>query len=72
MQLMVTSVRLAFTCSGALKRATPSEMASRPVSEDPPFAKARSKIKIAAAVMVGKKRQRPIRRLIDFRHHPDR
>ena len=50
MQLIITKVRFAFTCSGVLKSATPSDIASRPVSEDPPFAKARSKIKIAAAV----------------------
>ena len=46
----MTSVRLAFTCSGALNNATPSEIASNPVSDDPPLAKARNKIKIAAAV----------------------
>ena len=50
MQLMVTSVRRAFTCSGALNSPTPSEIASNPVSDDPPLAKARNKIKIAAAV----------------------
>ena len=48
--LMITSVRRAFTCSGALKSATPSEIASRPVKDDPPFAKARSKINMAANV----------------------
>ena len=47
---MITRVRFAFTCSGALKRATPSEIASSPVRDDPPFAKARSRIKIAANV----------------------
>ena len=47
---MITRVRRAFTCSGVLKSATPSEIASRPVRDDPPFAKARSKIKIAANV----------------------
>ena len=50
MQLIITSVRLAFTCSGALNSATPSDIASKPVSEDPPLANARSRIKIAAAV----------------------
>ena len=47
---MITNVRRAFTCSGALKSATPSEIASRPVSDEPPFANARSRIKIAAKV----------------------
>ena len=47
---MITKVRRALTPSGVLKSETPSEMASRPVNEDPPFAKARSKINIAATV----------------------
>ena len=46
--LMITKVRRAFTCSGVLNSATPSEIASNPVKDDPPFANARSKIKIAA------------------------
>ena len=46
----MTRVLFAFTCSGSRKSATPSEIASRPVSEDPPLANARSKIKIAANV----------------------
>ena len=50
MQLIVTRVRRAFTCSGVLNSATPSEIASKPVSEEPPLANARNKIKIAAAV----------------------
>ena len=45
---MITKVRRAFTCSGVLNNATPSEIASNPVKDDPPFANARSKIKIAA------------------------
>ena len=48
--LMMTNVRFALTCSGVLKSATPSEIASSPVSEDPPFAKARRRIKTAAKV----------------------
>ena len=47
---MITSVRFALSASGALNRATPSEIASSPVSDDPPFAKARSRINIAAPV----------------------
>ena len=47
---MITKVRRAFTCSGVLNNATPSEIASNPVSEEPPFANARSKINIAAKV----------------------
>ena len=47
---MITRVRLAFWSSGALKSATPSEIASSPVSDEPPFANARSRINIAAAV----------------------
>ena len=47
---MITNVRRALTCSGVLKSATPSEIASSPVREDPPFANARSKINIAANV----------------------
>ncbi|CAB4575353.1 unannotated protein [freshwater metagenome] len=47
---MVYKVRRAFTCSGDLKSATLSEIASRPVNEDPPFANARSRMNIAANV----------------------
>ena len=43
-----TSVLRAFTPSGARKSETPSEMASRPVSDDPPFAKARKRMNMAA------------------------
>ena len=50
MVLIITKVLRAFTCSGDLNSETPSEIASRPVSEDPPFANARNKIKIAAKV----------------------
>ena len=46
--LMITKVLRAFICSGVLNNATPSEIASNPVSDEPPFANARSKIKIAA------------------------
>ena len=48
MALIAIKVFLALTPSGARKSETPSEIASRPVSEEPPFAKARSKINIAA------------------------
>ena len=50
MVLIITKVLRAFTCSGDLNNETPSEIASRPVSEEPPFANARNKIKIAAKV----------------------
>ena len=50
MVLIITKVLRAFTCSGVLNNETPSEIASKPVKEDPPFAKARNKIKIAAKV----------------------
>ncbi|CAB4845681.1 unannotated protein [freshwater metagenome] len=49
-ELIMTKVRRAFTSSGTLKSATPSEIASSPVREDPPFAKARNKMKIALKV----------------------
>ena len=45
------SVRLAFFASGTWNSATPSEIASSPVSDEPPFAKALSKINIAAALI---------------------
>ena len=45
---MITSVFRAFTPSGARNSETPSDIASRPVREEPPFAKARNKMKIAA------------------------
>jgi hypothetical protein len=48
--LIITRVLLAFTCSGDLNKETPSEIASRPVNDDPPFANARSNIKMAAKV----------------------
>ena len=48
--LMITKVLLALTCSGDLNKETPSEIASSPVKEDPPFANAQSNIKIAAKV----------------------
>ena len=44
------SVRRALMCSGVLKSMTPSEIASKPVSDEPPLAKARSSVKIAAKV----------------------
>ena len=50
MQLITMSVRRAFTCSGVLKSMTPSEIASSPVNDEPPLAKARSNVKIAAKV----------------------
>ena len=48
--LITYKVRRAFICSGVLKSATPSEIASSPVKDEPPFANARSKIKMAAKV----------------------
>ena len=48
--LIITRVLLAFMCSGDLNKETPSEIASSPVKEDPPFANALSNIKIAAKV----------------------
>jgi hypothetical protein len=48
--LIITRVLLAFTCSGALNNATPSDIASSPVKDEPPFAKALSKINMAASV----------------------
>ena len=48
--LIITKVLLAFICSGALNKATPSDIASNPVKEEPPFANALSNIKIAASV----------------------
>ena len=45
---MITRVRRALTCSGSLNNDTPSEIASSPVKDEPPFANARSKINIAA------------------------
>ena len=47
---MITRVLLAFTCSGDLNKETPSEIASSPVKDDPPFANARSNMKMAAKV----------------------
>jgi hypothetical protein len=47
---MVYKVLRAFTCSGDLKSATLSEIASSPVNDDPPFANARSRINMAANV----------------------
>ena len=46
--LIISSVFFAFTPSGTLNRATPSEIASRPVSDEPPLANARIKINMAA------------------------
>ncbi|CAB4767885.1 unannotated protein [freshwater metagenome] len=48
--LIITKVLLAFTCSGSLNNATPSEIASNPVKDEPPFANALSNINIAAKV----------------------
>ena len=45
---MITSTRRAFGPSGGRKVATPFEIASRPVSDDPPLAKARSTMIIEA------------------------
>ena len=45
---MMTSVLRALTPSGSRKSETPSEIASSPVKEEPPLAKARSKINTAA------------------------
>ena len=42
---MVTSTRRALGPSGGRKDPTPFEMASRPVSDDPPLANARSSTK---------------------------
>ncbi|CAB4687142.1 unannotated protein [freshwater metagenome] len=50
MVLIITNVRRALTCAGSLNKATPSEIASSPVKEEPPFANARSKINTAAKV----------------------
>src|SRR6516162_8447760 len=48
MRLIKDSVRRALTPAGGLNALTPFEIASRPVSDDPPFAKALSNTKIAA------------------------
>ena len=45
---MMTSTRRALRPSGGRKVATPFEIASRPVSDDPPLAKARSTMMIEA------------------------
>ncbi len=50
MMLMVTSTRRALGPSGGRKDPTPFEMASRPVSDDPPLAKALSKMKTVAPI----------------------
>ena len=41
--LMIESVRRAFGPAGGLKTLTPLEIASSPVSDEPPLAKARSR-----------------------------
>ena len=48
--LIIIRVLLALTCSGSLNKETPSEIASSPVKDDPPFAKALSNMNMAAAV----------------------
>ena len=48
---MMTVVRRALFPSGDLKRETPLEIASNPVSDEPPLAKAFSRIKIEAKVI---------------------
>ena len=45
---MITSTRRALGPSGGRKFETPFEIASRPVNEDPPLAKARSTMMIPA------------------------
>jgi len=47
---ITTSVLRALWDSGRRKLATPFEMASSPVSEEPPFAYARSKVKNASPI----------------------
>jgi hypothetical protein len=48
MRLIKDSVRRALTPAGGLKALTPLEIASKPVSDDPPLANALSSTKIAA------------------------
>ena len=50
MMLMITSTRRALGPSGGRKDPTPFEMASRPVSDDPPLAKAFSMMKTVAPI----------------------
>ena len=50
--LMIDSVRRAFTPSGRLNALTPFEIASSPVSDEPPLANALSSTKIAAPVKI--------------------
>ena len=54
---MITNVRRAFTCSGVLKSGTLSEIASIPVSEALPLAKA---FKIRAVTKIDEALQRVI------------